>query len=79
MALKTPTELASTMGFCYQGEPFVWVPAKASIVLKNMEFAYKGEPFVVNYEEAVLGHPYILRVQGIPGMRTFSQMGHGGL
>jgi hypothetical protein len=25
------------------------------------------------------GHPYIVRVQGIPGMRTFSQLGHGGL
>jgi hypothetical protein len=25
------------------------------------------------------GHPYIKRVQGIPGMRTFSQLGHGGL
>lgn len=23
--------------------------------------------------------PYVLRVQGIPGMRTFSQLGHGGL
>lgn len=25
------------------------------------------------------GQPYILRVQGVPGMRTFSQLGHGGL
>lgn len=25
------------------------------------------------------GHPYISRVQGIPGMRTFSQLGHGGM
>jgi hypothetical protein len=25
------------------------------------------------------GHPYIARVQGIPGMRTFSQLGHGGI
>jgi len=27
----------------------------------------------------ILGQPYILRVQGIPGMRSFSQMGHGGM
>jgi len=25
------------------------------------------------------GQPYIKRVQGIPGMRSFSQMGHGGM
>jgi hypothetical protein len=25
------------------------------------------------------GQPYALRIQGIPGMRTFSQLGHGGL
>ena len=26
-----------------------------------------------------VGQPYILRVQGIPGMRSFSQLGHGGM
>ena len=30
-------------------------------------------------ETVSVGQPYILRVQGIPGMRSFSQMGHGGL
>lgn len=47
MALPTPTQLA-TMDYVYLGAPFVYVPAKASILTQTMDYVYLGAPFVTN-------------------------------
>lgn len=38
-----------------------------------------ANPRSVRYAYQYIENPYIKRVQGIPGMRSFSQMGHGGM
>ena len=45
MALRTKADLQK-MDYAFQGQPFVEVPAKDSIILTTMDYAFQGEPFV---------------------------------
>ncbi len=47
MALPTPDNL-KTMDYCFQGQPFVDVPAKDSIELDTMDYVFLAQPFVRN-------------------------------
>ena len=45
MALLTRTDLLK-MDYTFQGQPFIDVPAKDSIILTTMNYAFQGRPFV---------------------------------
>jgi hypothetical protein len=47
MALPTPNNLEGTMGWAFQGQPFVGVPTKSIIVTSNMQYAFQAQPFVI--------------------------------
>jgi hypothetical protein len=47
MALPTPDNL-KTMYWAFQGQPFVDVPAKSTVVLTTMDYAFQAQPFVRN-------------------------------
>jgi hypothetical protein len=41
------TNLAlATMDVVYNGQPFIWVPAKTTIDETTMDYVYGGQPFV---------------------------------
>lgn len=44
MALPTQLDL----NYAFKGQPFLYTPAKTSIVLSGMNYSYKAEPFVGN-------------------------------
>lgn len=50
MALPTKSDLQK-MDYAFQGQPFVNVPAKDSIILTGMNYAFQGQPFVIGFEE----------------------------
>jgi len=52
MALPTITDLKK-MDIAYQGQPFVYVPAKNTIILRKMDYAYQAQPFVANSNDTV--------------------------
>jgi hypothetical protein len=47
VALPTSSDLKN-FSYASQGQPFVDIPAKASIALANMGYAFQGQPFVRN-------------------------------
>jgi hypothetical protein len=47
MALPNYTNLI-TMDWAFQGQPFVNVPLKATIVLNTLDWAFQGQPFAGN-------------------------------
>ena len=51
MALPTKSDLVS-LGYSFNGEPFVDVPANSTITLAEMTYSYNGEPFVRNEDSA---------------------------
>lgn len=53
------TDDLTTMDYAYQGQPFVWGPAKAEIDLITMDYAYQGQPFVTNPYPSVTFVPLI--------------------
>ena len=57
-----------------RGAALFWVRGAQDDISYPLDIFHQG-PFLF----AIVGQPYVLRVQGIPGMRSFSQMGHGGL
>ncbi len=52
-AIPTAATLESGMGYAFQGQPFVNVPANSGINLMNMQYAFGGQPFVTAYASAV--------------------------
>ncbi len=48
MSLPTKDNIL-TMDYAFNGQPFVYVPAKDTIYLTTMDYAFNGQPFVVYY------------------------------
>lgn len=64
MAIPNYTNIV-TMDWAFQGQPFVDIPVKSTVVLSGMDYAFQGQPFVRNEYGGVSGWINIAKINGI--------------